>query len=283
MVLWVVSRANGLPKNIFIGICHGIIMMKCFVFLLLCWYLPLAAAGDTSEAAPAKESGDASDNGCATGPAFDGAWKELKTAILSNDRNSLARFVIYPLRTVTLNGKRVSIKSRAEFVARYDELIDDRFRESISRDGFFCNSYGIAVANGLLWLSYDNQGTSKEEGPLKIASINSSSADKTLGMECITLKHRILVTKAGTNDYTYQSWRTGSPSGEQPELTIKGGHYDCLGTGSCGICTWTFTRGDYSFQVSDSFGCLIEPPSNAIGFLEVLRKGERVSLQWCVD
>ncbi len=257
-------------------------MRKWFVFLLLCW-LPLAAVGDTPEAVPAKESGDASDNGCATGPAFDGAWKELKTAILSNDRKSVARLVIYPLRTVTLNGKRVSIKSPAEFIARYDELIDDRFKESISGDGFFCNSYGIAVANGLLWLRYDNGGTSKEQGPLKIASINSSSADKTLGMECITLKHRILVSKAGTDDYTYQSWRTGSPGDGQPELTIKGGQYDCQGTGSCGICTWTFTSGDYSYQVSDSFGCLIEPPPNAIGFLEVLKQGKRVSLQWCVD
>ena len=86
-------------------------------------------------------------------------YYKLKAALAKDARNDVASMVRYP---TVVNGpvgrKHSRLRNRQDFLAHYDEIINDCFKTSLREQrigGLFCQDQGVGIANGLVWVNGD--------------------------------------------------------------------------------------------------------------------------------
>jgi hypothetical protein len=101
--------------------------------------------------------------------------KKVKTAIARADKQWLAGQVNYPFKT-SMDGKKiVTLKTKAEFIARFDAIFHPAYKERVLKHcacNLFANYMGVMLGNGELW--FGEQATSTTGKPsFTITSINN--------------------------------------------------------------------------------------------------------------
>ena len=134
-----------------------------------------AAVGErVAAAAPAQTAGGAPDeeeDEAVVGARF---LAELQRAVAAGERQKVARMVLYPMR-VRIRGRRVVLRGRREFLARYDALFDRRVKEVLAAqkfEGIFRNWQGYMVGRGEVWFEQ-----LADTGEFKIIAVNAVKWD----------------------------------------------------------------------------------------------------------
>jgi len=95
-------------------------------------------------------------------------FEKTKKAIIDDDKIWLSTNISYPIK-VTINNKKVTIKSSKDFITKYTSIITQAFKTKISNHcicDIFANDQGAMIANGALWIN-------KIKSKLVIISINN--------------------------------------------------------------------------------------------------------------
>ncbi|QNI31367.1 hypothetical protein H7849_20140 [Alloacidobacterium dinghuense] len=96
---------------------------------------------------------------------------ELQAAVKANDKAKIARMVSYPMNFVQ-GTKRVHIRDKQTFLARYDTIFTEHVRTAILAQSSHClfgNANGEMVGHGEVWF------TELGDGSVKIITVNTSS------------------------------------------------------------------------------------------------------------
>jgi hypothetical protein len=181
--------------------------------------------------------------------------------VKSGKKEAVADMVRYPLkREIPIP----TIKNKAEFVKRYDQIFDTKLRNEIIKSNVL-NDWsemgwrGIMLNQGNLWIDTDG----------KIIAINyQSEFEKDLKNKLIfndkkklhpsiakfkkpeyvleTLKFKIRIDDLGNDNYRYASWSIKQPMSEKPDLVITKGKWFQDGTG--GNQHFEFKKGNYVYE-----------------------------------
>jgi len=83
---------------------------------------------------------------------------KFKEAVASNDKNTVAAMVFYPIEA-TLNGKTVIINNEHEFIRLYADIFDKNLLNKIANSdthNMFSNYQGVMLGDGEAWFSMEN-------------------------------------------------------------------------------------------------------------------------------
>lgn len=86
---------------------------------------------------------------------FDETFELLKTALVDNDMETFADYIVYPIK-VNIDGNKVEIKDKNEFIKNMDKIITIDMKNNFinqKSEEFFVNQYGICIGDGDFWLS----------------------------------------------------------------------------------------------------------------------------------
>lgn len=86
---------------------------------------------------------------------FDKTFELLKAALVDNDKETFTDYIAYPIK-VNLDGNKVEIKDKNEFIKNFDKIINEDMKNKFidqKLEEFFVNQYGVSVGNGEFWLS----------------------------------------------------------------------------------------------------------------------------------
>lgn len=86
---------------------------------------------------------------------FDETYEILRTALSNNDKDTFADYISYPIK-VNMDGKKVEIKDKNEFIKNFDKIINEDLKNIFLNqkvEEFFVNQYGIMVGKGQFWIS----------------------------------------------------------------------------------------------------------------------------------
>jgi hypothetical protein len=96
---------------------------------------------------------------------------DVQAAVQANDKEKIAGMISYPLNFIH-GGKRVRIRDKQTFLARYDTIFDEHIRTTILRQSSHClfgNANGEMIGNGEVWFS------EMGDGSVKIITVNPSA------------------------------------------------------------------------------------------------------------
>jgi len=99
--------------------------------------------------------------------AFTSYFEKLQKNVAKNNKTAVADSISFPLR-VNHNGKSVMIKTKKEFIAKYDKIMTAQVKKKLLAqkvDKLFVNWKGVMVGDGEVWL-----GQTKDQ--LSIIAIN---------------------------------------------------------------------------------------------------------------
>lgn len=114
-------------------------------------------------------------------------FHRLKDTLKENNRAGISHLIRYPV-LVQLHGKKTRIRSRAEFLAHYDDIFNTGVRCEIfaaSDKDIWGSSHGFTVTDGVLWFDdFSSQGTNNDpsasdfwtKGTFKVMTINNGSS-----------------------------------------------------------------------------------------------------------
>lgn len=86
---------------------------------------------------------------------LDKTFELLRTALSDNDKDTFSDYVAYPIK-VNVNGKKVEIKDKSEFIKNFDSIISEDLKKVFINqkvEEFFVNQYGIMIGDGEFWIS----------------------------------------------------------------------------------------------------------------------------------
>jgi hypothetical protein len=86
---------------------------------------------------------------------FDKTFELLRTALVNNDMATFADYIAYPIK-VNLDGNKVEIKDKNEFIKNFDKIMNDDIKNKFIEqrpEEFFVNQYGVSIGDGEFWLS----------------------------------------------------------------------------------------------------------------------------------
>lgn len=86
---------------------------------------------------------------------LDKTFELLKNALADNDKDTFADYIAYPIK-VKIDGKKVEVKSKDEFIKNFDNIISKDVKNAYlnqKADELFVNQYGIMVGDGQFWLN----------------------------------------------------------------------------------------------------------------------------------
>ncbi|HVW76076.1 MAG TPA: hypothetical protein VHB45_00585 [Alloacidobacterium sp.] len=95
---------------------------------------------------------------------------DLQAAMRHDDRKKIADMVSFPVNVI-YEGKRVRIRNRQTFLARYDRIFTAHLRKAILDQSAHClfgNANGEMIGNGEVWFS------ELGDGSVKIITLNPS-------------------------------------------------------------------------------------------------------------
>jgi len=229
---------------------------KCFILInIFCFYILPVTAQDSNDK--------------------DSAWDKENLKIITEfiniikDQNmeELCNRISFPFeRKYPLP----DIKSKDEFLGRYHEVFDDSLIKIITRsnpesDWSFGGWRGIMFLHGELWLDYE-VGTlksvsyqSKFEIKRRAELIDSEKKDLYLEIRDFkepvllleTDRYRIRIDDLGKWNYRYASWPIKNSMREKPEIVLKKGKLQFVGSG--GDHYFEFRHGDFSYECSIDF------------------------------
>lgn len=86
---------------------------------------------------------------------FDKTFELLKAALVDNDMETFTDYIAYPIK-VNLDGNKVEIKDKNEFIKNFDKIINEDMKNKFidqKSEEFFVNQYGVSIGDGEFWLS----------------------------------------------------------------------------------------------------------------------------------
>lgn len=102
----------------------------------------------------------------------EGFMKNVKNAILKNDRQWVISHIKYPIN-VTLNQKRRAIKNQNQMSVNFSQIFHADFKKKIKEEcicNMFTNYQGIMLGDGQIWIEYFKV---KSKGQLLIKALNN--------------------------------------------------------------------------------------------------------------
>lgn len=98
-------------------------------------------------------------------PAFETFFQEFQSAVVKEDHQAVAGLVSYPLRIHGAGDDKL-IESRKEFLARYDECLNENVVQAVISQKFgdlFVNYQGCMIGDGQVW--FTAVATEKDKNP----------------------------------------------------------------------------------------------------------------------
>jgi hypothetical protein len=157
-----------------------------------------------------------------------------------------------------------SIKNKAEFVKRYDQIFDATLKNKIiksnpAKDWSEMGWRGIMLDQGDIWIDTDGRlmsinYQSQYEKDLKDKLIAGEKGKLNPALAnfkepvCVleTSKFRIRIDDLGKDNYRYASWSLKQSMSEKPDLVITNGKWIQDGTG--GNHHYDFKKGNFLYQ-----------------------------------
>jgi hypothetical protein len=99
---------------------------------------------------------------------------KLQAAVHDGNKTKVASMVSYPLMVIQ-GSRRTRIKTKSEFLARYDTLFDAHVQSAIAKQSANClfgNYQGAMIGNGEVWFSQ------QQEGSMKIITVNPTASSQ---------------------------------------------------------------------------------------------------------
>ena len=87
--------------------------------------------------------------------------EQLQNAVATDDRSWIADHVKYPI-TVTIGREREMVERQDEFLAHYDEIMNQRVRDAITAErleNLFKNWQGTIIGGGYVWIYHGLEGS----------------------------------------------------------------------------------------------------------------------------
>ena len=186
-------------------------------------------------------------------------------AVREGDETRLAEIIDFPLR------RRYPLPylSRSEFIARYDEILDDEFtRIIVSSNENDCGRIGwrgLQLHRGLVWfdeeghvrgLNYESEFEKGER--IRLIDLERSELHESLRkyhepvLEWETCTYRIRIDSKVNDDYSlryrYASWKVDRFHDSETDIIIDNGSR--IWDGSGGNHHYEFQNGDYKYILS---------------------------------
>jgi len=101
-------------------------------------------------------------------------FQKIRLAVENHDAKWMAKNIGFPI-TVSLNGKRVPIKSEKSFITNYDIIVTKSIVDAVlsqDENDMFKNWQGIMVGHGQLWFN-EYMDTDKTHSFYLIIAINN--------------------------------------------------------------------------------------------------------------
>ena len=157
-----------------------------------------------------------------------------------------------------------SVKSKSEFVKRFNQIFDNSVVNLISKskisDWSEVGWRGIMLGNGVMWvdidgkiiaLNHQSDFEKKERSRLIAEQKNKVYSSLKVFKEPIykfKTKHYIIrIDELENGFYRYASWKNSQQESSKPELILQKGTVDYSGSG--GNHTFTFINGDYIYKI----------------------------------
>jgi hypothetical protein len=86
---------------------------------------------------------------------YESFYYKLTKSILNKDIKAVASMNLYPLRVNSKSGNLL-IKSKEEFIAKYDSIVTDKIFNAVKLEKFetlFANSTGMHIGDGDIWFT----------------------------------------------------------------------------------------------------------------------------------
>ena len=185
-----------------------------------------------------------------------------------------------------------SIKDSSELRLRFAEVFDDSLvamitSSDIDNDWSEVGWRGIMLANGALWLDTDGkllrvnyQSAVEASREKELIEKDRNAVHPSLrefeypDVVLETAKFRIRIDGMPDGTYRYASWGINKQMSEEPDLILKRGVVNFLGSG--GNHEYVFVSGDFKYICSiNILGTDETPPADLV----VLKKGKRILYQ----
>ena len=218
------------------------------------------------------------------------------TSVKNNDKEALAKKISFPFER---EYPIPTIKNKAEFLKRYDEVFDAKLVKMIANSTPDKNWYaggwrGIMFMDGEVWLDYDGRITAvnyqsaaefklKEQGIAKDKkSVHASVSKFERPVHVLkTSKYLIRIDDMGHADYRYSAWKASAKMTDKPDLIITGGKSVADGTG--GNHSYVFKKDGYTYECQIFIiGADDTPPANLVvykGRKELLSQPAKIILK----
>lgn len=115
-----------------------------------------ASADSSASTAPADQAvNDAIDSNLGDHARYQAVIRDLQAAVAADDAAKVASLVQYPI-SVDIGGKKITLKTEQDFVARYQELMTPDIRKAIvdtKYSDLFVNYKGVMFGSGQAWIN----------------------------------------------------------------------------------------------------------------------------------
>lgn len=194
-------------------------------------------------------------------PEYQKFIKSFIDNVKNNKKEAVAAMIRYPL---SRENPIPSVKNKAEFLKRYDQIFDAVLKNEIIKSDPVKNWSevgwrGIMLNQGTIWFETDGKlksinYQSKAEEALKdklIAAqkgkLHSSIANFKAPVYILeTSKFKIRIDDLGKQNYRYASWSAKQAMSEKPDLVITNGEW--IPDGSGGNSHFNFKKGNFLYR-----------------------------------
>lgn len=186
-----------------------------------------------------------------------------------------------------------SIKTKQEFIQRFDEMFDDVMVKKITqsnaaKDWTALGWRGIMLNDGDLWLSYEGnliglnyQSSFEKKSIEKFISDDTKNIHASLSdyyrPVCVlkTATHIIRIDALADAEFRYASWPIGGTMADKPDLVINKGEYSRQGSG--GNHRYQFKNSGYIYEFF--FNVMEDEDDSGPVVLNIYNAGKKVKTQ----
>lgn len=104
-------------------------------------------------------------------------FDQLKQAVARGDKPAVAGMVKYPI-TVALHGKKVTLRTKRDFVAHYDAIFTPKLVDLVAHQTYatlFSPDQGVMIGGGEIWFSGICRDKACKDVSVKIITLNLDS------------------------------------------------------------------------------------------------------------
>ncbi|MBZ4035756.1 hypothetical protein K6T82_13330 [Flavobacterium sp. 17A] len=181
--------------------------------------------------------------------------------VKNGDKEAISKRIKFPFKR---NYPIPSVKDKADFVKRYNQIFDKVLIEKITKsdpakDWSEVGWRGIMLNRGDMWIDTDGRiisinNQSDEELKLKNELIAAQKKNVNASLSKFkepvaileTSKFRIRIDDLGNNNFRYASWSIKKKMTDTPDLVIENGVFVADGTG--GNHYYEFKKGNFKYE-----------------------------------